>query len=562
EAFTVHGLYLYDAWRPDFFTFFLDDLVALACVVRGALRREQPSEVYVAEDAATRFWWTGRERFADVARALAGEAGPPVRVEPGPTLRGLRDGLLRLATLGSSAAWSARACARGVARRVQGRRVTMPASGERPRVLITLFGASELDIVEDLCGELEEAGCGGLQIVDLGFEQTGRLARQRGWAAADVGGHMTPRSFVRGLCAPLLAWSRWGRVARDADWQSSFSACGAALWPAAAPRAWAAAIAEMTRAIVHGSAAHELLARADPDVIVSFKRGASAPAGFVLAARRCGVPTVYIQHGLLSETFRTQPSLPHARFLVFSEHARDQIAASGVSRDAIEVVGHAGYDGLVRGETVLGEAERGRSVADGEGHVLLLLTQPDEGLRGLPGGQWIEHAFAAAAQIDDCRLVVKLHPRDTRASAYAALAARTGADARIVSHAEAKLPELWPLCDAVVIGYSTAAFEAIIHGKPVVSINLMGEEDCYPFAASGAALAARRASEVLPALRSALTDEPTRRRLAQQREEFLRRHVGPLDGQAAKRMAAIIVDMARRRIGEKSGATLRPFDAY
>ncbi|MFQ5811132.1 MAG: UDP-N-acetylglucosamine 2-epimerase, partial [Armatimonadota bacterium] len=421
-----------------------------------------------------------------------------------------------------------------------------------------LFGASEADIVEDLRGELQEAGCDDLQIVDLGFERTGRLARQRGWRVADLAGHTTPRSFVRGLCAPLSAWGAWNRVTRDADWRSSFAAGGAALWPAAAPRAWAAAIVEMTRAIVHGSAADDLLARADPDVIVSFKHEAPAPGGLVLAARRRGVPTVYIQHGLLSETFRTQPSLPHARFLVFSEHARDQIAASGAPQDAIEVVGHAGYDGLVRGETVLGESERGHSLTDREGHVLLLLTQPNEGLRGLPGGRWIEHAFAAAAQIEDCHLVVKVHPRDTRASAYAALAAKTGADVRIVSHAEANLPELWPLCDAVVMGYSTAAFEAIIHGKPVVSINLTGDEDCYPFAASGAALAARRPSEVLPALRSALSDEPTLRRLARQREEFIQHHVGPLDGRAGRRIAAIIVDVARQRMAGKSGATRRP----
>jgi UDP-N-acetylglucosamine 2-epimerase len=279
------------------------------------------------------------------------------------------------------------------------------------------------------------------------------------------------------------------------------------------------------------------------------------PAGLVLAAQRHRTPTVYVQHGLLSETFRTQPSLPHTRFLVFSEHAREQIAASGVAREAVEVVGHAGYDALARRETEHPEAARLRSLTDGAQRVLLLLTQPDEGLRGLAGGAWIEHALEAATRIDGCRVIVKVHPRDRRASAYAALAAELGGDVRIVPHAEAKLPQLWPLCDAVALGYSTAALEAVIVGKPVVSINLTGADDCYPFAASGAVLAARTPGEILPLLRAALTDEQTRQQLMQRRAEFIERHVGPLDGRAAERMARIILDIARQRTVDESSAT-------
>ena len=297
---------------------------------------------------------------------------------------------------------------------------------------------------------------------------------------------------------------------------------------------------------MHGAIADELIKRANPDVIAMFKRGACVPAALVLAARRQGVPAVYIQHGLLSDTYRTQPSTPQTRFLVFSEYAREQIAAGGVPCDAIEIVGHPGYDGLAPKHGQQAAPQRHQVLAEGARHVLLLLTQPDEGLQGLPGERWIEHAFAAAAQIDGCRVIVKLHPRDTRAAAYRELAAATGADVCVVPHAEAKLPELWPICDAVVMGYSTAAFEAIILGKPVVSVNLTTDEDCYPFAETGAALAARRPEEILPALRAALTDEEARRRLAAQQDEFVARHIGPLDGRAAKRIADVIVGLARR----------------
>ena len=557
EAFTVQGLSLYEAWRPEFFAFFLDDLVALGCVVREALRQELPSELHVAEDPAARSWWTGRERSAEVARASAEAAGVPVRATPGCAVRSIRDAVLRGGALVLSVGWAVGACIRGMSRRLGGRRVGSTSAGRRPRVLVAVFGASELDIVADLRRELHEAECGDVEVVDLGFEQTGRLARERGWDVGDLAAHTTARALLRTLCAPLSAWRAWRRVTRGEGWARSFSVSGVPLWPAAAPRGWATAMASLTRTIASGTVADELLRRADPDVVVCFKRGSCTPAGLVLGAQRHGIPTVYIQHGLLSETFRTQPSLPHTLFLVFSEHARDQIAASGVAEEAIEVVGHAGYDALAAGQLPNAAPEHLRALADGAEHVLLLLTQPDEGLRGLPGGRWIEHTFAAVVQIAGCRLIVKMHPRDTRAEAYAALATETGADARVVSHAEAKLPELWPLCGAVAMGYSTAAFEAIIFGKPVVSVNLTGEEDCYPFAASGAALAAREPNEVLPALRAALTDEQAREGLARRREEFIARHVGPLDGRAAERMAAMILDKARQRMADRPSATFR-----
>ncbi len=562
DAFTCCGLFLYDAWRPNFFHFFLDRLVALTCVVHEALRRERPAELCIAEDPGVRSWWTGRERLAEVAHALAGDAGVRVRVAPGAGLRLLRDAFLWPAPLVLTLAWAAGAWVKSAALRIRGRRVEAAGASHRPRVLLAVYGAAELDIIEVLRDELSAVGCARVEVVDLGFANTASMGRQRGWAVGDLAAHSTVHSLARGLCAPFRAWTLWRRVTGERAWQSSFGLLDASLWPAAAARARATAIPEFARTLLYGAIADELLRRVAPDVLVMFKRGSSVAAGLVLSARELRIPSLYVQHGLLSDPARTQPHLPYDRFLAFSEHAREQIAAGGILEETIEVVGHAGYDALARAIPHRAADRESHPLTHGARHVLLLLTQPGEGLRGMSGGRWAERVFEAVSEISGCRLIVKMHPRDTKASAYEELGTRAGADVRIVRHSEAKLQDLWPLCDAVVTGHSTAAFEAIIFGKPVVSVNLTGGPDLYPFAASGAALGAREPGEILPALRAALSDESTRRRLAGQRGKFIERHVGPLDGRSAKRMADAIMDAARRHMHSGPDATMREVDSY
>lgn len=116
-------------------------------------------------------------------------------------------------------------------------------------------------------------------------------------------------------------------------------------------------------------------------------------------------------------------------------------------------------------------------------------------------------------------------------------------DAVVIPHAQHSLAELVPLCDALATAYSTAAFDAMLLGKPVVTVNLTGRPERYPFAASGAAIEIASREEALAKLRAALLDAPTRTHMQQRQQEFLREHFGPLDGQAAARAAAILVEL-------------------
>jgi UDP-N-acetylglucosamine:LPS N-acetylglucosamine transferase len=81
----------------------------------------------------------------------------------------------------------------------------------------------------------------------------------------------------------------------------------------------------------------------------------------------------------------------------------------------------------------------------------------------------------------------------------------------------------------LVTQFSTAAFEALAAGIPVVTVNLSPEPDVYPFAAEGAALGVYQAEEMLPQLQRALSHQPTRERLRETGRQFYARHMGPAE---------------------------------
>ena len=95
--------------------------------------------------------------------------------------------------------------------------------------------------------------------------------------------------------------------------------------------------------------------------------------------------------------------------------------------------------------------------------------------------------------------------------------------------------------DIVIISQTTVGLEAMILGKPVISLDYMNKFDLYT--RPGAAIGAQSQEEISKAIDHILNDENARKELKANQEKFLSDYLFKLDGNSSKRVADWIAEI-------------------
>ena len=98
---------------------------------------------------------------------------------------------------------------------------------------------------------------------------------------------------------------------------------------------------------------------------------------------------------------------------------------------------------------------------------------------------------------------------------------------------------------------ATVAVEAMLAGKPVITVNLTGQPDVVPYAREGAALGAINGDEVLRAVRLALDGGPERERAMAAARAYVQRELAQCDGHATERVVDAVLSASRRNAPEE-----------
>jgi len=302
-------------------------------------------------------------------------------------------------------------------------------------------------------------------------------------------------------------------------------------------------------------------------VVLGFDTIAAGRAA-AATARRLGVPTVHVPHGVLA---RPRVPMRWQGAQVFADavcapgpYSHAGYVAQGVRPDAVRLTGSPRWDLYA----ALDAAARARCR---EAVAAALGLDPAAPLV-VYGATWVERgtahscahqqaALAAYRQVLEgvrrlarrrVQLVVKLHPGEwSRPSAdgpsllagYHGVARRAGVE-RVVVTAGYKT-ELIAAADALVVLNSNLGIEGLLCGRPVVNVPLLPvEHDCL-FADEPAVVALRRLEEVGAALAAVLDDAALRARLAAAAPAAVRRYAHEPDGRASERVAAVVAELAR-----------------
>lgn len=257
------------------------------------------------------------------------------------------------------------------------------------------------------------------------------------------------------------------------------------------------------------------------------------------AAQQQHIPTLTLQHGLLlDDPMYFGPAVADC-FAVWAAFSRDFLVANGCPPQKLALVGSSRFSPLDASLTPLDlPALLNLPV---QTRVVLFTSQPG-GRDVSPQANLATFVALATAvsQLPHCHLLVKPHPAQTNAELDAWRQACPDAPVTFRRDLPLHSAMLGAAVNATV--FSTTGLEALWLDCPLLTINLTDRPDLIPYAASGAAVAAYSAEEVLPALQQAL-DPADQQDRAPARRRFVERYLGAQDGRALDRLVALIAEM-------------------
>ena len=281
-------------------------------------------------------------------------------------------------------------------------------------------------------------------------------------------------------------------------------------------------------------------------------------------AQRRGVPGVVLQEGIatqaksdpsnlagIKERFLSPAAKIQTRLLrlilpslfrraernTYSQHVcawgeamRRQLVAQGVCGGRVEVTGCPRFDS-VRGRGALPDATLS-TVLFAHQHAL------DEDA---------EHEFVRAV-VDvcvnrlGCNLILRPHPWSSlqKSGAHRVVRDVTTKTERVTVADTGDVTDYLDSASVFLTMHSSSAYDAVVHGIPLVIANWI--DRCYRFNAAdyGAALQVDSPSGLEEALRTALWDKATRQRLHAGGDELIEDHLFALDGGSAARFADFV----------------------
>lgn len=175
--------------------------------------------------------------------------------------------------------------------------------------------------------------------------------------------------------------------------------------------------------------------------------------------------------------------------------------------------------------------------------------------QGAEGEEIIRMIVRAATTVDDSLLVVKLHPR-TSSEGVASIQALVDKEARgeVRVQREGDIYALMRAADLVVTQFSNVGLEAAMMGRPVISVNLTGQDYVVDLARLGVAVRATNEDDLKTKVHALLKDEEARSVLDESRKVYLEQNPELRDLSAANEVRALVKGLLGMPASEREAA--------
>jgi hypothetical protein len=225
---------------------------------------------------------------------------------------------------------------------------------------------------------------------------------------------------------------------------------------------------------------------------------------------------------------------------------RDELLRHGVSHDRVFLTGDPAHDAMY--ELMQQSTERIRSeFCEGlgwpvSGHLIVYCT---EVIHEMLGMEYLARLNSLLAQTfaglpADCRVLIKLHPRETRQTEE--LFRRAFRGYRYFVRRDLDLLRLMRAADLCIGHYSRTLIDSVMLGTPVVCINLAGDDKRMLFDASFEEIRIESERD-FHKIQTLLEDTETRRVVEDKLRDWRSRYASVIDGESSNRNAALISEL-------------------
>ncbi len=347
-----------------------------------------------------------------------------------------------------------------------------------------------------------------------------------------------------------------------------------------------------------GSKVKKIIDREQPNMVVVGNDSGDMERLFIKYANSMGIPTLLVQDGILTHGWWLKDisaSHPHLKFFfslpwrllklltnkrfswhqkfeilrfeprygakgkpgvyghgeslriaVFGSRTKELLTSEGVEPERIIVTGNPKFDRLYHYEGINCKqriCQRWQIPIENDFLILLTAGYVEVGVWSTEQRrQFILAITKAVTALPNTKLIIKLHPSE-KESDYREIVKDLGYMSVICRDVD--LGELLNACSLAISVSSTTALEAMALQKPVVMVNLFNPGSSF-YQGSGA-LYVSKEGDILPAIKQALYNTPVIDEMRKSIEKFVYEQVYLPDGQAAKRIAELILSMTTRQ---------------
>jgi len=271
----------------------------------------------------------------------------------------------------------------------------------------------------------------------------------------------------------------------------------------------------------------------------------------VLVAKHARIPSLLLLHqGVIGYNYSCFGFLVD-KIVAMSPFAREILLSCGVQESEIVVTGRPVYDILVRQRFNRRRICR-KFGLDPDKKIILYTTE------NIGAFQTRKTIYAICRAIRELvihfqsskqwskvpQFFVKVHPEEVDIDTYKDIISEVRVGALVSRTGD--IYEILSICDILITGFSTTALDAMILGKPVITINLTKMKNPVPFAESGAAIGVYDEKNLAKAIEDALYNENVKRKMRQAQKQFIYEHAYKVDGKSSKRVVEIMEQMAQR----------------
>jgi hypothetical protein len=353
----------------------------------------------------------------------------------------------------------------------------------------------------------------------------------------------------------------WKRLRMDQGFIQSLTYRGVSLWSLLSDRLEYLFGDYATTAFSHLAAADKIVARERPRAVLMEYEESSYGRAAIVAARRQGVPSVALQHGLhggayipayyFHEVAWEEGSILSCpvptRTAVFGEETRRLLTqVSAYPPEAVVVTGTPIFDRLLEAKRK-GDAKslRGALGLEPQRPTITVLSSI---FTEVEDRVWfVETVLRALQQWPEMQSVIKLHPHENPKLWREASQELGLPPPRLY---RSRLWDCIQAADAVISWYSTTILDAMLLDRPVVVLRLVGRNNPLSFIEKGGARMAGDAGELKRALAEVMGDQRIREQLAEGRRRVLQEQLYHFDGGATSRIVALLRELGERPAGE------------